>query len=200
MRGGALREKLRAETAAIHARLHRHPGLSAAASGAIDRNSYRALLIRLYGFHRAFEAHIGAFTPLEEGSTRSALLASDLEALGVASDEREAIPLCVALAPIFSSAEALGALYVVEGSTLGGAHIARALQSASTPPGGAKGYRFFSNDGVSRPAWKELLARLEAIRDPREERAAIAAAVSTFRAFEDWMKDWALAMTASLAS
>lgn len=200
MSGGSLREKLRAETAAIHARLHRHPGLAAAASGVIDRNDYRALLIRLYGFHRAFESHIDALAPLKEGSTRSALLASDLEALGVTGDEREGIPLCVALAPVCSSPEALGALYVVEGSALGGAHIALALQSASTPPAGATGYRFFSNGGVSRPAWRELLAMLDAIRDPRDERAAIAAAVSTFRAFEDWMKDWALATTRSLAS
>lgn len=187
MRGASLRERLRAETAAIHARLHRHPALSAAASGTIDADGYRALLMRLYGFHRAFETCIGDFVRFEDGPARSDLLASDLEALGVTSDERRAIPLCSALAPCSSGAEALGALYVVEGSALGGAQIARALRSAASSPASVTGYRFFSNDGASRPGWKELLARLEAIRDPREECAAIAGAVSTFRAFEEWM-------------
>ncbi len=199
MSGGLLRERLRTETAAIHARLHRHPGLSAAASGKIDSTDYRALIIRLYGFHRAFEDCVCGFVRFEDGPTRSDLLASDLEALGIGSDGRDAIPLCAAIKPFLTSAEALGALYVVEGSALGGMQIARALRSASTPTG-VTGYRFFSNDGVSRPGWKELLARLEEVRDPHEERAAIDAAVSTFRVFEEWMKDWELATAESLAS
>ena len=50
-----LRTRLREATAQIHERLHGHPGLGAAASGAIGRDDYRSLLARLWGFHKAFE-------------------------------------------------------------------------------------------------------------------------------------------------
>ncbi len=188
MTTGALREKLRAETAAVHARLHRHPGLSAAASGKIDVARYRMLLMRLYGFHRAFETSLIAY--IAQVPARSDLIACDLEALGVSAEIRSAIPLCESLAPVLSEPEALGALYVAEGSALGGMQIARALRAGPSPLEGVGAYRFFSNDGAPRRAWKDLLARLEAICDPQEERAAIVAAVSTFRAFDEWMKDW----------
>jgi heme oxygenase len=191
MTDGGLRARLRAETAQLHARLHRHPGLRAAASGVIDLDGYRLLLMRLYGFHRAFEASIGAVFPVDEGKARSALLESDLEALGVPAAQWRARPLCAGLPAASCEAEALGALYVVEGSALGGARIAQALR-ARLLPGGA-GCRFFSNDGAPRPAWEILLTRLQAICDPQAESAAIAAALATFQAFENWMEDWASA-------
>jgi heme oxygenase (biliverdin-IX-beta and delta-forming) len=188
MTDGALRGRLRAETADLHARLHRHPGISAAASGAIDMDAYRALLMRLYGFHRAFEACIGEFAGPEETLCRSQLLASDLETLGVTDERRDSLPLCDALAPITQDAEGLGALYVVEGSALGGARIAHALRVSLLTQDG-KGCRFFSNDGARRRAWENVLSRLNAVHDPRQEQAVIAAARATFQAFDVWMKD-----------
>jgi heme oxygenase len=194
MTEGALRERLRRQTASVHARLHRHPGLSAAASGLIEMDSYRALLMRLYGFHRAFEARVANFVRLGDAPARSELLASDLEALGLAPEELASIALCGALAPIGSDAEALGALYVMEGSALGGARIARAL-SATLLAKDTGGCRFFSSGGVPRRAWENLLDLLKAIDDPHQEQAALAAALATFHAFEVWMKDWDSAET-----
>lgn len=187
MTEGALRRRLRMETADLHARLHRHPGLSAAASGAIDIDAYRALLMRLYGFHRAFESCIGAFAGTEETLTRSQLLASDLATLGVGRETRDSLPLCDGLAPITRAAEALGALYVVEGSALGGARIAHALRAGLLAQDGT-GCRFFSNDGLLRRGWENVLAGLNAIEDPGEEQTVIAAARATFQAFDAWMK------------
>lgn len=188
MTEGALRGRLRAETAELHARLHRHPGLSATASGAIDMEGYRVLLMRLYGFHRAFESSIGKFANPEETLARSRLLASDLETLGVTRERRASLPLCDALAPIMQDAEALGALYVVEGSALGGARIAHALRATLLARDGM-GCRFFSYDGERRRAWENVLTRLNAIHDPRQEQVVIAAARATFQAFDAWMKD-----------
>lgn len=186
MTDGALRERLREETAALHARLHRHPGLCAAASGAIDIDGYRLLLMRLYGFHRAFETSMARFERV--GPARSELLASDLETLGVGRERHDSLPLCRALALLQSDTEALGALYVVEGSALGGARIAQALRRSLLPSDGS-GCRFFSNDGVPRRAWAEVLAQLKAIGDPREESAAISGALATFQAFDAWMNE-----------
>jgi heme oxygenase len=188
--GVALRQRLREATNDVHLRLHRHSGLSAAAAGTIDIAGYRALLARLYGFHRAFEVCVGARSP-ETGAARSALLESDLAALGVTTERRQSLPLCARLPSFCCDAERLGALYVVEGSALGGQQIARALRPVLQPLGGA-GCRFFSNDGASRHGWTEILARIEGLRgDPDHERAVITSAVKTFEAFEDWMADWA---------
>jgi len=54
-----LRETLRAATADIHSQLHLHAGFAAIQQGTIDLAGYRALLVRLYGFHVSFEAAMG---------------------------------------------------------------------------------------------------------------------------------------------
>lgn len=186
---GALLARLRTATRETHERLHRHPGLSAAAKGRIDADSYVRLLTRLYGFHRVFEARLErpGWSIYAAPPVRSELLASDLAVMGMSKEQRASAPLCDTLAPIESDAQALGALYVVEGSALGGAQIARALRAAPWSENIA--CRFFSNDGAPPRKWKELLARLEEIADPQEERAVLLGAVTTFRAFEDWMSD-----------
>lgn len=191
---GPIRARLRDATRAAHTRLHGHPGLSAAATGRISLDDYRALLARLYGFHRPFEASIctRASAP-EPGRMRAGLLASDLEALGVTGQMRDALPFCTTLPALSSNAEILGALYVMEGSTLGGVQIARALQPLLAPLSGAGG-RFFSNDGAPPRDWGALIARTEALQgDAHQERVLVASAVSTFQLFDEWMEDWTLA-------
>lgn len=190
MTAAPMRDSLRAATSAVHARLHRHSGLSAAASGVIEIDLYRALLIRLYGFHRAFDASIEEYAYLlgDDTPSRSSLIESDLSAFGVAP---EGVPLCEKLPRVRNEAQALGALYVVEGSSLGGAIIANALKPVLAPLKGA-GCRFFSNDGAKRGGWRRLLAKIETLHgQPELERAATDAAISTFQLFEDWMRDWA---------
>jgi heme oxygenase len=189
MRVGRLRERLRAATSASHERLHRHPGLAAAASGAIDLSGYRALLMRLYGFHRPVDAGMGAHTWLTDETPRSRLLESDLQALGVTRDQQDVLPRCATLPLLTDDAQALGALYVVEGSALGGAAIARAVAPVLAPLEG-DGCRFFSNDSGKRRGWPQLLVRLESLSGESQEQATIDAAVATFLAFEAWMKDW----------
>lgn len=185
-----LRQKLREATGDAHERLHRHPELSAAASGRIDIDGYRTLLTRLYGFHRAFDDRIAASTvALSLGimRARSGLLEGDLAALGVTEEMRRQLPLCEKAPRLANAARALGALYVIEGSALGGAQIARALKSLLEPFDGA-GRRFFSNDGQPSRGWPVLLARIEQLAgDDDRERELIAAAVETFQIFEEWM-------------
>ncbi len=192
---GIMRERLRVATSAAHQRLHRHRGLCAAATGEIDIKHYRALLMRLYGFHRAFDAGMGAHAHLAceaDPSPRSRLLEIDLAALGVTREGQEALPLCSTLPSLMNEAQALGALYVVEGSALGGVGIARALAPLLEPYDGA-GCRFFSNDGGRRLGfWPVLLRRIEALQgDSRQESNAVDAAVAIFQEFEGWMEDWA---------
>ena len=85
----------------------------------------------------------------------------------------------------------LGALYVIEGSTLGGIKIARALKGRIGDETGA-GRSFFLGRGERHGAmWAEYLSQLETLsEDPAQAEEAIDASVATFEAFEAWMAGW----------
>jgi heme oxygenase len=189
-----LRARLREATGEVHARMHAHPGFAAAASGKIAANDYRDLLARLYGFHRGFEVDF-ARAPVAMAQAialpqraRAAALAEDLRALGLAG-EIEALPLCPAPLGLETEPQWLGALYVSEGSTLGGAAIARALAQAGF---GVEQRHFFEAYGAQRSQmWRSFLARLEChAHDHVAAAEAQSAAKATFAAFERWMRDW----------
>ncbi|MBG0797772.1 biliverdin-producing heme oxygenase [Methylocystis sp. L43] len=183
----SVREALRAATRETHQRLHRHSGLSAAARGAIGLDDYRQLLMRLYGFHLAFEnTHASAMQKLGFiASSRAELIALDLAALGIMRFDVCRLPQCAALRQPSSEACALGALYVVEGSALGGALIAEALA-----PVVGEARRFFLGGPSRLEVWPGLLARVETLAPGVQQARAIDAAVETFRIFEEWMFDW----------
>lgn len=179
-RGADLRDQLRAATREVHERLHRHEGFKAAADGTITRFDYRALLGRLYGFHVAFER-----AALLDG-WRGEGLRQDLSALGATAAEIGALPLCPELPDLRASERRAGALYVVEGSALGGRVIAQALR----PMFGAAALRFFEAGG--RPgAWRACLEEMDRLAgDLAASRRMIEAAQETFDAFDAWLDGW----------
>ena len=191
---GELRTRLREATREAHERLHVHPGFGAASRGDVSRSAYIDLLARLYGFHKAFEAGYAAAPAAMaeaielDGRRRSQDLRSDLEALGFGG-ELDGLETCAAVPARASEAEWLGALYVTEGSTLGGALIARTLESAGFS---AHERRFFLAYGERRSwMWRIFVARLETHADDEPAaRAAEASAVRTFAAFDAWVADW----------
>lgn len=181
--GSSLHASVRAETAAVHARLHRHPGLAAVASQRIDLAGYRRLLLRLYGFYLPFEVSAG----LEP--VRSGWLASDLAVLA-APRRCDAISTRRAELPRLDSAAAkLGAMYVVEGSALGGRGLARNLHGLLGDDTLA-GRRFFASDGADTGrVWRTFLDELGAV-PAANRRIVIDSAVATFGSFETWMAGW----------
>ncbi len=180
-----LREALRAATADIHARLHRHPGFAAIQNRTIDLVGYRRLLVRLYGFHAAFEAAFGI------AGDRSTWLKEDLTAIHGEGDTPESVPLCTALTAVAAPAGELGALYVVEGSMLGGRHLARHLDPLLGAAGTA-GRRFFLGRGAdTNAAWTAFLERLtSSALAPADVEETVDAAVSTFGIFQEWLGGW----------
>jgi len=208
MKAGAdMRGRLRAATAQVHERLHGHAGLGAAASGAMSRADYRLLLGRLWGFHKAFESVLeeaarSLALDIDMGArARAPMLEEDLHILGLGADEIARLPLCTHLFRPHDEAGFMGALYVVEGSTLGGIQIARALASLFDGDEG-DGRRFFLGYGAQHSAmWRGFLARLEVCAsDDSGETAAIEGAVETFADFERWMGGWRIDETDAEAS
>lgn len=180
-----LHHELRDATRNIHKRLHLHAGFAAVQDGTIGVTAYQSLLARLYGFHRPFEqaAHIG--------NDRSKWLHNDLEMLGDEGDAIAVLPHCAGFCAIRTSRERLGALYVIEGSALGGLALSRGLDHLFAP-GVVEGRRFFRGRGRdTAPAWNAFLAQLSHADDGPASRAEIVAtAVHTFSAFEGWLATW----------
>ncbi len=181
------RAALREATEAAHLRLHGLPEFHALAEGRLDRPRYGALLARLLGFHAAMERRLAEAPPLDgfgiaiEERRRSPLLRADLAWLGAPEPAAEA-----PLPPFPTAAAAMGGLYVVEGSTLGGLHLARALDPLLPP--GAAGRRFLLGYGAAHGAmWRTCCAAIERCgATPAGLAGMVAGAIAGFAAFEHW--------------
>lgn len=150
---------------------------------------YRAALQRFWGFHQPVEAALarldwGGFS--FEPRRRAWLAEADLRALGMAGAEIESLPRCRTELPA-GPAAAWGVLYVLEGSTLGGKVIRRALEQRLGDQV-VRATRFF--DDRQRPSgslWRSFLAELERrIVSPAERLEALAGAEATFSAMIGW--------------
>ncbi|HEV7440700.1 MAG TPA: biliverdin-producing heme oxygenase [Methylobacterium sp.] len=182
----SLHQRLRAATAAAHEDLERSLGWEARVATIA---SYRDLLARFRGFHAVYEPAIGAaladeafFAPRR----RLAPLDADLRHLGVATD-LDALPRPPA-PTLTEPGEAIGALYVLEGSTLGGQMIGRRI-AALHGFDAETGCRYYLAHGSRTGAmWAAFRARLDALADgPAAEAAAIGAANATFDALRLWL-------------
>lgn len=125
-------EQIRARTAGIHERLERRLRLTRPPS---SHSAYAAYLARMFGATRATEllardvpALHRLLPDLPERSCKSAALLEDLRELG-----HPAAPLPLMPLPTCTTSAGLGLLYVMEGSTLGGAVVARALEAELGP-------------------------------------------------------------------
>ncbi|PZO01124.1 MAG: hypothetical protein DCF28_10385 [Alphaproteobacteria bacterium] len=185
VRNLTIRQVLASATREVHERLHHHSGLAAVQSGSIDTQGYTRLLARLYGFHEPFERE-ARLVP-----TRTAWLENDLAAFGIGPEPLAALPRCGGFPDLSSDEAMLGALYVVEGSALGGVTLARRLEGL-VGHGTLDGRSFFSGNGSrTGDAWRAYLLRLSNASRAIEDRATItAAAVATFALFEQWIDGW----------
>ena len=166
-------------------RIHGHAGFSAVQHGLIDRSGYIALLGRLLGFYQMFEPAAGL------PSTRSAWLKDDLADLDCLQSDIAAFPACPDRLQLNTPARRLGALYVIEGSALGGRELAKGLDGL-LGTGAIAGRRFFTGRGAQTgETWRQLLATLEGMsNDIALRREVVETAASTFEAFEQWLNRW----------
>lgn len=179
-----LRLELRAATERVHDRLHRHAGFAAIKDATIGLADYQDILIRLYGFYLPFEAAMAI------GPDRSDWLAADLGALQ-SKRPLHSLIICADVPRLDTANRRLGALYVAEGSALGGRDLARSLDRLLGKEVTA-GRRFFIGRGAETGlAWRRYLAQLSAAPpNPSARVEIIKGAVETFAAFEHWLNGW----------
>ncbi len=189
---GALSAQLREQTRAAHVAAEESFALEARLA---SREAYADLLVALRGFYAPVEAALVAaegwerLTPLlgVDNRCRAAWIDEDLAHLGrdVQGSPSELTP------PVLGSlAQALGCLYVLEGSALGGRVIARLARRAL---GEDLPVAFFSSAGRTDLGadWRALQSALDAFgtEHPPVRGAVVAAAEHTFRALTTRLED-----------
>ncbi|MFJ4066001.1 biliverdin-producing heme oxygenase [Pseudomonas sp. NPDC089996] len=151
-----------------------------------DTAAYRRLLQAYYGFHAPLENQLGDYQGPERCKT--AALTRDLLALDLTEAEIDALPLCQALPAISDEASALGVMYVLEGSTLGGQVLKRAM-AERLGIGHDSGAAFLDVYGeMTGSYWRSFLVRLgQASTATPAQAATVQAAIDTFTRFEQWL-------------
>jgi heme oxygenase (biliverdin-IX-beta and delta-forming) len=180
-----LRARLKESTQDAHATLERELDLL---NPAIRLPDYCSLLVQFYAYYMPLEASLQrtADRRLMAERWKCAALADDLRALGLSSTELRSIAPA-SVPPLRSVADAVGAMYVVEGSTLGGMILARHF-SARFGLTSRCGLAFFTCYGErTGEMWQRYLASLAAYDNPRDADRVVAAAVSTFESLAAWL-------------
>jgi heme oxygenase len=179
--------RLKTETRAAHDRIEAAMDLDRRIA---TRDGYRDLLIRFYGFHKAWETEAVGRAPDQgffERRRKTQLLVQDLEALGLKSDDIIRLPQCRPLMPLPGPEAVLGSMYVVEGSTLGGAIIARDVENrlgldAET---GCAYFRSYGRDIAAM--WRSFGAVLLEASSPEVDDLIVESAQNTFTVMHDWL-------------
>jgi heme oxygenase len=151
-------------------------------------DDYTRLLQIFYGLYapleRAIDAQIADHPRVDLSARRKASWILRDYTFFNGSDE---IDVCEGLPEIGSFHQALGAMYVLEGSTLGGSFISRMIvQQLKVAPDG--GFSFFQGYGdETNSMWKGFLRWLEMPFTEEQQQLIISSAENTFVTFKKWI-------------
>lgn len=197
--------RLRAATRAAHRDIETAPAMVRLLAADLTEADYVAVLCQTGAFHRGFEQQAAALLAPEAEARafldggRMRALAADLDWFGV---PLPAPAPAAALPALASEAQALGAMYVIEGSDLGGRVIARRLSDTLglTPQTGG---RFYGGHdaATTRDRWLRFCDLLQRAAPRSDAIAADMAggAVATFRCLEAWLRRTPVALAAAAA-
>jgi heme oxygenase len=185
----ALRTHLRNVTMSMHKRVEAGVNLD----GMSSLSAYRRILEQLLGLHLPLERGLGrldlASLGLDYNSRRKVhWLEDDLIDLGHSRDSIAALPQPPGSPVPKTPYEGLGVLYVLEGASLGGQLIIRAL-GPKLDIAASRAGRFYHGYGKNTgKMWRNYLSVLEASRSvPGAERVIEQAALATFANFERYL-------------
>ena len=154
----------------------------------ITLNEYIHLLKKIYGFISPVENTLSTLA-IKKLSTRfkSHLVSADLKVLTNAHVDLTQLHYCSAL-PLCTLENALGYLYVMEGSTLGGQVLTQTLcQQLGISPQSGCSY-FYSYGKAVGSMWQEFCYLLKVDTVTLNQNSIIASAKATFRTFYHWLE------------
>jgi heme oxygenase len=181
---------LKEQTSTLHNQVEKAAFAKQIMDGSLTLAQYQHLIIKNYQLHKMVESQIARqLTPEEQGKLQFEkrqklhLLAKDLEGLGLdptallVQDDND-----FAIQNIY---EAIGAMYILEGSTLGGAVIQRHL--AKNPAiGGEVAFHYYGCYGKETgEMWKQFaMFATMAVVTPETQEMVLQKAIETFSLFE----------------
>ncbi|MGI4862680.1 MAG: biliverdin-producing heme oxygenase [Janthinobacterium lividum] len=174
-------QALRLETRPTHDALEQNTFNQQLTVGTITEAATAHFLAKMYGFLAPYEARLKAqnLGPEWQADTRQRahLILDDLR------QSASALATCPAMPPLESWPQLLGAMYVVEGSTLGGQVITRQLAKANIPQ-----RLYFSGYGEQTgPMWKAFCQLLTQEATPENEAEIVQSASLTFQKLDAWL-------------
>ena len=156
-----------------------------------SKEDYAALLQMFYSYFGALEKKLNQFInndnlPDHAQRRKTEALESDLNAVGA---DKTTMASEAELPVIGNAQQAFGALYVIEGSTLGGSIIAGMMKQYFVFDGDA-GLSFFNGYGGQTMAmWQAFKQSLNhAAVSVADEEMIIGAANQTFACFKNWIE------------
>lgn len=189
-----LMARLKEETRSYHDRVERDPLSQGIVGPELSRAYYTMILEVYYGLYAPMDARLRAAADWDAlgfdiaRRMKEPMLRADLAHLGAPEASLDALPRCDSLPRTPSLPAALGCMYVLEGSTLGGQLIGRHIH-ATLGLGPGAGAAFFNSYGPEvGPMWKEFKALIEQ-HGAGHEDAVIAAASAMFASLERWFYD-----------
>jgi heme oxygenase len=163
-----------------------------------SKQDYVDLLHLFYGYFGGLEQQINAYInqsdmPDYAQRRKTEAIANDLKALG---SQVPAVAGHNYLPQINNDLQAFGALYVIEGSTLGGKIISKMIQQHLNLANAA-GLSFFNGYGDdTQQMWDTFKQQLNAVvKSPADEETVLAAANETFGKFKQWLEKPAIAFS-----
>lgn len=153
--------------------------------------SYVRLLQLFYGYYYPLEQHIAAHMDISfpggfERRRKASTLLNDIAAI---SGEPAVTPaLCTDIPDITNTAQALGAMYVLEGSTLGGQVICQILQRNLHVAELPQALSFFNGYGSDTQSyWDTFVHYLQGYHGTEaQQEQLLEAAAATFDKFRTW--------------
>lgn len=171
-----------------HASLEKH--LIGIIKGIRTTAQYIDLLRMFYGFYQALEVEMEQYLTIDrvpdvKQRRKAGAILQDIKDLGGNNQQQT---MQVEKPIINNYARALGAAYVLEGSTLGGLIIAKMIKTQLPDIPAGKGFSFFTCYGEDAPdMWKKFRTYLLALTGKEEQDNAAEAARKTFLTFKVWI-------------
>jgi len=177
-------QNLRASTADCHKQLELNNLSQTLLSDTVNENIYCTYLTRLYCFIKGFEQYvypelIPFFSNINDRK-KAHFIIKDFKDLGVHLEKHTVLDEAFFSDTYSDFHLAAGALYVLEGSTLGGQIIVKHLQK-TMPPGFVNSAYFSGYQHRTGSMWKQFLQQLTALpQSSHEEQQIIKGAITTF--------------------
>lgn len=180
-----LHEKIKTSTSSDHKNAEKHSYGREIMSRSLTKEQYAQLLVANYTYIAAWEKQWSQITDFDttqfnlSSRSKTVMLENDLTSIGIDPSSLHLLDIEIPT----SLAQFAGRMYVIEGSTLGGAMIEKQLQLNPNLKGCS--FEFYGGYGPNLiPFWKAFLAELNKIEDENEQNEAVLWAKRSFNNME----------------